>query len=384
MHKYEGTLSPDYKRLKLYGDGDQTLTVWQSNNETSPLWDSYVERSLNGQFQQTSMWARLKKLDGWNVIRIVITDKESMVGGFQILFRPRSYIGNIGLLIKGPVFESGRPDLEHFVIDMVKYAAINYKIKVIVVQPPDNCSELPQRLRQNGFLPNYIDYIIKEATVVIDLKRETEEILKSMKHAKRTNIRRAQKKGVTVREGHEEELGIFFEHMQASCKRQGVSPNPSNIEFLQRMWQLFYPSGHLKLFVAELEHEVVSAIIAIPFGRSFKLWKFGWSGKYGDCRPNDILYWEIFKWAKDHGFHNVDLVVISEQSAVAILRDGKRSEEITKTWSFFKLDFGGDIVLLPGGCIYMRNPIIRFLYKTGMPIVNRFPKLRKGLLQVLS
>jgi len=99
------------------------------------------------------------------------------------------------------------------------------------------------------------------------------------------------------------------------------------------MWQLFYPSGHLKLFVAELEHEVVSAIIAIPFGRSFKLWKFGWSGKYGDCRPNDILYWEIFKWAKDHGFHNVDLVVISEQSAVAILRDGKRSEEITKTWS---------------------------------------------------
>jgi hypothetical protein len=168
--------------------------------------------------------------------------------------------------------------------------------------------------------------------------------------------------------------------MLETCKRIGVAPNPSQLQSLNLMWQLFQPVGKMKLFLACYHGEDLSGIIAVPFGPTVNLWKFGWSGKYPEYRPNDLLFFEIFKWSRDAGYCKVDLVHISANSAQEIVRHRNRPAEITKTSSFFKLGWGGDVVILPEGYIFCRNLIMRTFYPLSAYLINSWPWLKRKFL----
>lgn len=186
--------------------------------------------------------------------------------------------------------------------------------------------------------------------------------------------------GVSVREGNKNDLSTFFSFMLETCKRQGVSPNPSNEKTLAAMWELFSRSGNIKLFIAEYCKEDVSAQIIVPFGNYVNLWKFGWSGKYGNCHPNEVLYWENFKWARSQGYSYADLGAISPQVANAVLQAKPLDEANVKTWSVFKVGFGKEVTPLAEGCVYIYNPFLRWAHTIFMPFINSVPALKRKFL----
>ena len=167
--------------------------------------------------------------------------------------------------------------------------------------------------------------------------------------------------------------------MLETCKRIGVVPNPSRLQSFILMWQLFHPIGKMKLFFASFHGEDISGIIAIPFGHTVNLWKFGWSGKFSEYRPNDLLFWEIFKWSRNAGYRKVDLVHIDPDSAQEFVQHRNRPAAIKKSSSFFKLGWGGDVVILPEGYLFCRNPIMRALYPQGSNLINSWPSLKRKL-----
>ena len=371
---------PGYIELSQKITSNGTVNAYQSTGEEDCIWDAFLSNTPGGQYLQTSMWARVKSLESWCPVRVVFIIDNSIVGGFQILMQSKPYLGIIGYIFKGPIIASDAPDLIEFVIENLRQAAKSNKIRVLVVQLPDNHKALSTLLKGSGFLSNYLGDIIQSATVLIDLREELDDILKNMKREKRKNIRSGLRKGVKVREGGEKDLGIFFKFMLETCKRQGVMPSPSNEVFLTTMWHLFSPRGYFRLFLSEYNGEDLSGIIAIPFGKTVYLWKFGWSGRYGNCRPNDMLHWEIFKWSKNHGYSYADLVTISSESADEAINTRTRSEKTRKTSSFFKLGFGGKVVVHPEACVYIHNPAIRFAYRTLMPLLNVRPALKNKIL----
>ena len=105
------------------------------------------------------------------------------------------------------------------------------------------------------------------ATVQIDLREDLDHILANMKSKTRYNIRLGLRKGMTAREGSDEDMAAFYSILSSTGERQDFSVN-DEVYYLQ-MARIFGPEGNFKLFVAEYEDEIVSAM----FGDSF--WRDG-------------------------------------------------------------------------------------------------------------
>lgn len=355
------------------------LKVTISRNDADPYWDSFLGNAPEGQFEQTSMWARVKGLEGWEPLRILIWENQLVIGGFQILAKSKKPFGRVGYVSKGPVLLPHKQELLPNILKLAKEIARAYRIDFLIVHPPRLYSEIATLFIENGFLPNYIKGMIRNATVVIDVGKDDEALLASFKRQKRQNIKRAYDSGIIVREGTFEDLSTFHSFMLETCKRIGVVPNPSRLQSLILMWQLFNPIGKMKLFFACYQGEDLSGIIAIPFGLTVNLWKFGWSGKYAEYRPNDLLFWEIFRWSRDAGYRKVDLVHIDPDSAQEVVQHRNRPAEIRKSSSFFKLGWAGDFIILPEGYVFCQNLIMRALYPQGSNLINSWPWLKRKL-----
>ncbi|KFO66284.1 hypothetical protein ER57_18475 [Smithella sp. SCADC] len=369
-----------YKKLDSIETSKGVLTAWHYSQPDNNVWDTFLASTPSGHFYQTSMWAQVRMLDGWDNLVILITINDRIVGGFQILTRSKPYLGKIGLILKGPVVASDDPVVLNFVIATLKKIARVNKIKALIVQPPNRDKAISNMLSQNDFSANHVDNEIRENTVVIDLRGSEDEIFKGIKSKKRQNINTAIRKGVTVREGKKDDLDTFFHFMTETCKRQQVTPSPSNVNFLHRMWDLFSRKDKIKLFMAEYEGEVVSCIVVVLFGDTAYLWKLGWSGKYSKYYANIFICWEIFKWAKANGFSFADMDAISKNLADKVSKGETATEEMSKTYSYFKVGFGGDVLRLTKGFVYIYNPVIRWAYNLFMPYINSIPFLKRKIL----
>ncbi len=84
-----------------------------------PDWDTFVAKVPGGHHVQTSLWGQVKALLGWNVARIVVTDRTGIVAGAQLLIRSQPFIGTVAYLTKGPVCISEDRCLAELVIDEV-------------------------------------------------------------------------------------------------------------------------------------------------------------------------------------------------------------------------------------------------------------------------
>ncbi len=369
-----------YLKIDSVDTSQGVLTAWQCAQVIGDQWDDFLASTPLGHFYQTSMWAQVRMLDGWSHLIILITLQDHIIGGFQILIRSKSHLGKIGIVLKGPVVLSDDSAVLHFVISTLKKMAEANKINALIVQPPDGDSKITHFISHSDFSLNHVDYVIKDNTVVVDLHHDEMSIFKAMKHNKRKNINTALRMDVHVRQGNFNDIDVFFRLMVDTCNRQKVKPSPSNIRFLYRMWDLFSRHDNIKLFLAEYENNIVSSLMVVLFGKTAFLWKFGWSGQFSHCRPNDVLYYEIFKWAKLHGFSFADMCAIDTGLADHVSKGKKINQSMLQSYSNFKIGFGGNVVRLTKGFVYIYNPFVRRAYNLFMPFINAVPFLKRKIL----
>src|SRR5262245_2550759 len=82
---------------------DRSQQNWTiSETLVNPDWDEYLLAHPCGQFQQSTLWARVKAAEGWSVARIELRQAGRLAGGAQILHR-RSRLGRFGYVAKGPI-----------------------------------------------------------------------------------------------------------------------------------------------------------------------------------------------------------------------------------------------------------------------------------------
>ncbi len=125
------------------------------------------------------------------------------------------------------------------------------------------------------------------------------------------------------------------------------------------------------MFLAEDSGEALSGLLAVPFGDSVVMKRFGWSGGKRQLRPNDLLIWRAIEWSKENGFQNFDLDGIHISAARALLAGQSLPESEKSTTTRFKLGFGGSIILLPAGCEYISNDILRMVFSKFVMMLGR-------------
>jgi len=355
--------------------------VGLSGGGPDPEWDAFVAQNPGGHHGQTSLWGQVKTASGWRAAHLVVTDQGRIVAGGQFLTRPILLGARVGYVTKGPLCPSDNPALADLVIDELLLACRAHHVGFLVIQPPRNGELVARQLAQRGFGPGWIE-LAPTATVLIDLIPDAEEILARMKRQTRQNIRRGEQRGIQVREGQESDLPAFHRLYAATNERYGTRPYSE--QYFAEMWHILEPHGLLKLFLATHDAEPVSALLTIPFGDTVVASKLGWSGLYGDSRPNEVLFWEAIRWARAQGYRVFDFEGIDVEGAKAVLEGRPLPEALQETPTRFKLSFGGEVVLYPGPYDYIRHRLLRWMYNAVKPRLAAWSPAHQRLLSCVQ
>jgi lipid II:glycine glycyltransferase (peptidoglycan interpeptide bridge formation enzyme) len=302
---------------------------------------------------------------------MVLREKGRLVGGFQILWR-RTRLGPIGYIYKGPVLDSETPEAIQSAVEMVKSTTVGAGLRALVLQAPDSSGINGQMLAEHGFLTNHVLDIIR-ATLLVDLTRGMDAISSHIRRSTWAEIRKAQRRGITIREGGEQDIPSFFRLMLATCQRQHTHPAPASAEALLAVWCAFHSQNKARLTLAEFEGEPVAGGFCICFGSRVTFWKKGWSGTHRERHPHQLLQHEAVEWACKSGYQFFDFAALRQDIAVTLLKGEELSEDQRKARDFINLSHGDRPVLLPEDRIFVPNHLLRVAYSKAFEI----PRVRK-------
>jgi hypothetical protein len=341
--------------------GEGTAVAWISREAEDSCWDKFLQETPLGQFQQSTIWARAKALEGWRTVRVVVTLDEEIVGGFQILWRP-SWRGRMAYVSKGPVASPENPGLAEYATELLRKLVRSERFRALVVQAPDLCKQISSRLALGGFEVDTLARV-NDATWIIPLGDGFEMVEQRMSRWTRKKIRQAVNRGVRIREGGREDVRTFFDLMLSTCRRQGAAPNPADERPILALWDAAQPARCIRLTFAECDGKTLAGLVCILFGQTVSFWKKGWTSSDGQLHPNEALMHEMLKWASSRGYRFGDFCALDREMAVAMLRGDPLSPEQETSRHIFNVRLGGCPRLLPRARVYFPNSVIRLAYR---------------------
>lgn len=321
-------------------------------------WNEFVASQPGGGHLQLSQWAAVKRTVGWDSVIAGFETDAGIVGGASILHRRIPVLGRIGYIPRGPLL--GDIDLALRFVDELTRMASRLGIRHLTVQPPMGGEALEPVMASAGFFPGTAA-VAPDATLVVDLARDDDELLGAMSARTRYNVRLSQRRELRLRKGDTTDLAAYHLLLERTSRRQGFDPYP--LDYYRVLWEQLAPLGHIHLFLLERSDELVSAMLAVTFGDTVTNKLAVWSGEYGQDRPNEGLYWTVMQWGRDHGFRRFDLEGIPRPVAEATIAGAEIPEKYRRSVASFKVGFGGTPLLLPRPWIWASSRITATAYR---------------------
>jgi peptidoglycan pentaglycine glycine transferase (the first glycine) len=318
-------------------------------------WNTFLSNYPNAHLLQTGEWGELKSAFGWEPVRLVLGNG----AGVQILFR-RLPLGLTLAYLPKPAFSDRRSAFnEKFWAELDatchKHRAIFLKIEL---DAWENETDSPDM--SHSALRTSTHNIQPSRTIIVDLAGTEDDILARMKQKTRYNIRLAQKKGVTVRPW--DNLPAFHQMMLITGGRDGFGVH--SLEYYQRAYELFHPTGMVELLVAEYEGRPLAALMVFARGR--RAWYvYGASNDQERNRmPTYLLQWEAMRWARSKGAKEYDLWGVPDEDEETL--EAHFTERSDGLWGVyrFKRGFGGEVKRAAQAMDRVYNPLLYVLYRT--------------------
>lgn len=343
-------------------DGLENISLFCSESERDDEWDEFLRSLESAHHEQTSMWGRVKKAcGGFQPVRFLAFRDGKLLGGCQVLHKKIRGIFHVGYICYGPQWVPMDERLAFWLngqlIVFIRVLGVQY----VYADFPYDGFRTAEQFHLMGFKP-HPDFLPPlgrmTATVVLDLNLSEDELLKQMKATTRYNIRAGLKSGVVVKQHIENAPEIFTDLMWKLCQRRGCAPTPPERNFFVKVQEAFAQSRQVHFFFALLNDEIVSSLIAFTTGSWVRCWKVGWSGAHPKKYPNEVLWWEVIKWARKAGYAKFDFVWIERESAQALIAGHDLPDTPEKGIFRFKVGFGTKPVLLPLPASIAFNPVL--------------------------
>jgi peptidoglycan pentaglycine glycine transferase (the first glycine) len=367
----------------------------------SKVWNSLISNLPSPHFLQTYEWGQVKAKYGWSPLYGVwnadgnwkvesdpsrLSAVHSPVAAALVLKRQilrNGFAARLSILYlpKGPLLDWTNAILRNRVLNDLqafakKQGAIFLKMDPDVVlgrgvpqsgdDALDNSGQSVMADLQRRGWGYSSDQIQFKNTVLIDLRPSEDELLAQMKQKTRYNIRLAEKKGVTLRIGTQDDFEMLYRMYAATSVRDGFVIRDQG--YYQTVWQTFLagdqsPISHPQLpftepLIAEADGEPVAAIFVFYFaGRAYYV--YGMSrATHREKMPTYLLQWEAMKRAKAKGCTVYDL-----WGAPDVF------DESDSMWGVyrFKEGLGGEVVRTLGAWDFAPNPLWYKLYSEILP-----------------
>ena len=147
----------------------------------------------------------------------------------------------------------------------------------------------------------------ERATIVLDLAHDLEKIWAGLSKEARQKVRKAGKMNVeVVEENSAEGLNRYYDVRLENASRNGLRP-PSR-ESILATEPIYMRDGMSKLFLAKHEGYTVAGQMLVVFNGNVQLAGICYSDRARQLRlpVNDLLQWEVIKWAKAEGHCRID------------------------------------------------------------------------------
>ncbi len=362
----------------------------------SNIWNEIISKLPNPHFLQTYEWGQVKAKYGWEPIYLIWTEKQLSVISSQsfstenwslisdnclaaclVLKRTilrNAFAARVSILYapKGPLLDWSNESLRNRVFDDLqtfakKQGAIFLKIDPDIVlgrgvESGNSDQVITSEMKRRGWVESQEQIQFKN-TVIIDLSESEENLLARMKQKTRYNIRLAEKKGVSIREGKLDDLENLYRMYAETSVRDGFVIRDEN--YYMTVWKIFMQSAVSNQpsavpLIAEVDNEPVAAIFLFMFaGRAYYV--YGMSrNAHREKMPTYLLQWEAMKVAKSNRCMTYDLWGAPDMF-----------DESDSMWGVyrFKEGLGGEVIRTLGAYDFAPNKILYKLYADIMPRV---------------
>ncbi|MCA9934214.1 MAG: peptidoglycan bridge formation glycyltransferase FemA/FemB family protein, partial [Anaerolineales bacterium] len=176
----------------------------------------------------------------------------------------------------------------------------------------------------------------------------------------RYNIRLAERKEITVRQGTATDLPAFAQLMRLTGERDGFGVHAT--DYYKRAYEVFAPDD-VALLLAEFEGRPLSAVMVFKNGPRAAYLYGASSNEERNRMPNYAVQWAAIQWAKERGCTSYDLWGIPDATPDEL--EAQFSERSDGLWGVyrFKRGFGGDIRRTVGAVDRIYNPRTYKLYQ---------------------
>jgi peptidoglycan pentaglycine glycine transferase (the first glycine) len=318
-------------------------------NPAVRAWDDFV-RAHGGHILQSSPWAELKSRFGWSAQRLLLAQGDQAVAGAQILYRQLPLGLFFAYIPRGPVADEQDSATYAALLEGL-YAAARKRGAFVLKIELNTLSSGPSPLQAGGKVKVGLP-IQPRTTIHLDLTRDLDTILAQMKPKWRYNIRLAERKGVSVREGSAEDMATFYRLLEFTGERDAFAIH--SLDYYRIAFESFARQDAARLFVAEYAREPLAAIFVTAWGAE-AIYLYGASGNaHRERMPNHALHWQAIQWARSRGCTHYDLWGIAdtawaEAPSVGAAEDDTPGEAHLPHGLYqFKQGFGGTVVRYTG------------------------------------
>jgi FemAB-related protein (PEP-CTERM system-associated) len=272
-------------------------------DENKTKWEGFVTLPNNAGIWHTLEWKEIIEKEYGFKSHYLMAVNDSKACGILPLFQVRSLItGNRIVSLPfayscGPIADSDSSFT--LLTNEAKILAEKLKCEYLELKMG---SPLPDdSIKQNQLIESKFFY-----TSVLHLSKDPEVIWFNM-DARRTKwaVRKAEREGVKIRtETNHEDIKILHDLKVVTRQKHG-SPAPS-YQFFQRIMKEFGPKDIVKLWVAEYDNKVVSALMFYSFKDTVMPAYIASDDDYKSHMPNNLLYWKAIEWACKNGYKYFD------------------------------------------------------------------------------
>ncbi|WP_170981138.1 GNAT family N-acetyltransferase [Mycolicibacterium sp. CR10] len=358
-------------------DGQRAPTVSLSvapDARELKAWDELVRSVSGSDVAQLSAWADVRRSAGFEPLYLFAHFGGELVGGASVLQRRVPVVGSVGYLPYGPVIPLG-PERE-FVCRAMAYALRELArgtTRVLFVQPALDRDDCSAELRRLGFRPSQAG-IAPVASLRLDLARDEVELRAGLRRRLRKWTKAWPKRGVTVRRGTPDDIGLLARLHAASARHQGFEP--LSLDYLQTLYGRLAVDGHVELFIGEVEGIAVAARLYTGCGGVFKQRLIGMDRDSDAARLNvpAAVEWEAIRWSKGNGYKWFDFGGIRETTATVLDHESPDMSLLTGS-EVFKASFGASPFRYPPPVEFFSSSVLRSGYDSAL----RWPSGRHAL-----
>jgi hypothetical protein len=249
------------------------------------------------------------------------------------------------------------------VLDEIERVARIEQIRHLIVQPPWGREDIEDALAARGYTVD-APFVAPSATLRIDLTSPLDSILAGMGSSKRRDIRQALRRGVTIKAGEREDIGVFHALHARTAHEQGFAP--LSVSYLQAQWDALRPHSAIQLFIAVYNDRPLAGLWATAFGSTVTYRINGWNREEPQLRPTLACHWHAIQWAKQSGYRYYDLGGLgNRQNEQAIRRGELQLSDLKEGQLAHKVALGGRLLILPRAWQTTFNPVLRPLMRLG-------------------